>query len=640
MKKEQRNAIGSAAQQIRKLLEREYSEQLNGVFDVRPSGDIAAEAGAHLGAQQRVVRAKIVAALDYYRSQERTPAESVARFTREAAFTTLNRFVALKMLEARELVQQCVSAGEDSSGYREFIGLAPGVGHLGDGRGYRLYLESLFDELSTEVKVLFDRNDSASLLWPRHNAFESLLDELNNEPLAGVWDDDETIGWFYQFFNSKEERQQMRDDSQAPRNSRELAVRNQFFTPRYVVEFLVDNTLTRMWSEMHPATDLTARCDYFVELDDDKADRPLKDPRDLRVLDPACGSGHFLLYAFGILETMYRDAWANGLAAENVTEPSLRDAYPSERELDLAIPTLILERNLFGIEIDSRAAQIAALALWLRAQRSWLDAGISASERPRVGRTGVVVAEPMPGDQGMIDEFADSLKPPLLGTLFRHIANSMTLAGEMGYLLRAEEELESEIARARDAFVTQQLQPQVLPGLGTETEAGGHDFSGIGEDDFFSEAEHRLLLALADYAFAVQGAQSARRRMFADDAAHGVAFVELLRQQYDVVLMNPPFGAGSLKAKKVFDKAYPRTKYDVYAAFVERGIELLESRGLLGAITSRTGFFLSSFKKWREEVVLGTAPPLVFADLGDGVLDGALVEVAAYSLEKQDCVRS
>lgn len=631
MDKEQRNAIGFAAQQIRKLLEREYAEQLDGLFDVRPSGDVAAEAGAHLGAQQRVVRAKIVAALDYYRGRGLSSAEAVARFIREAAFTTLNRFVALKMLEARELVQQCISAGEDSSGYQEFIGLARGVAHLGDGQGYRLYLESLFDELSSEVKVLFDRRDSASLLWPRHNAFEALLEELNNEVLAELWDEDETIGWFYQFFNSKEERKAMRDASKSgPRNSRELAVLNQFFTPRYVVEFLVDNTLARMWSEMHPTTQLIDTCGYFVELEDDRPPRAIKDPRDFRVLDPACGSGHFLLYAFGIIETMYRDAWSNALAPEDAAQPSLRDAYPTQSELDLAIPTLILERNLFGIEIDPRAAQIAALAVWLRAQRSWRDAGIR--ERPRIRRTGIVVAEPMPGDRDMIDEFAGGLDPPLLATLFRHIASSMTLVGEMGYLMRAEVELESEIACARDAFVAQQLQPQALPGLGAQTASSGHDFSGIDEDSFFLEAEHRLLQALTDYATATHGAQSARRRMFVDDVAHGVAFLELLRQRYDVILMNPPFGAGSLKAKEVLDKAYPRTKNDVYAAFVERGIELLISRGMLGAITSRTGFFLSSLQQWREEIILDTAPPLVFADLGQGVLD-ATVEVAAYALE-------
>lgn len=83
-----------------------------------------------------------------------------------------------------------------------------------------------------------------------------------------------------------------------------------------------------------------------------------------------------------------------------------------------------------------------------------------------------------------------------------------------------------------------------------------------------------------------------------------------------------------------FEKAYPRTKNDVYAAFVERAIELLSAGGRVGAITSRTGFFLSNFQRWREEVLLQTAPPLIFADLSAGVLDSAMVETAAYCLEK------
>jgi hypothetical protein len=99
--------------------------------------------------------------------------------------------------------------------------------------------------------------------------------------------------------------------------------------------------------------------------------------------------------------------------------------------------------------------------------------------------------------------------------------------------------------------------------------------------------------------------------------------------------MNPPFGASSLVAKVKFECSYHRTKNDVYAAFVERGIQMLQPRGLLGAITSRTGFFLSSFQRWREEILLQEAPPMVFADLGYGVLDSAMVEVAAYCLEKR-----
>ena len=93
-----------------------------------------------------------------------------------------------------------------------------------------------------------------------------------------------------------------------------------------------------------------------------------------------------------------------------------------------------------------------------------------------------------------------------------------------------------------------------------------------------------------------------------------------------------------MAAKKEFEKAYPRTKNDIYAAFVERGVQLLYDDGMLGAITSRTGFFLKRFQKWREEILLKEAPPVVFADLGYGVMDSALVEAAAYCLEKTQTV--
>ena len=235
----------------------------------------------------------------------------------------------------------------------------------------------------------------------------------------------------------------------------------------------------------------------------------------------------------------------------------------------------------------------------------------------------------------MIDEFAGELDPPLLGLLFRQIVASLRLAGEMGTLLRPEVDLAVEIGRARAEFVAKRVRPQALPGFEIKQEQGELDLSGIDDDAFFTEAEQWLIDALHRYAAAGSGGQSARRRLFADDAGQGVALLELLRRKYDVVLMNPPFGAGSLKAKRVFDAAYPRTKNDVYAAFVERGIELLESRGMLGAITSRTGFFLPSFQRWREDVILGQAPPVVFADLGLGVMDGAMVEAAAYCLQRK-----
>jgi hypothetical protein len=170
---------------------------------------------------------------------------------------------------------------------------------------------------------------------------------------------------------------------------------------------------------------------------------------------------------------------------------------------------------------------------------------------------------------------------------------------------------------------------------GAEAAKRGSGHSAPSDDlEFWDKAERLVLRALEEYADAVRGAGVTRRRLFAEDAAHGFAMVDLTSKTFAAVLMNPPFGAGSLNAKREFEKAYPSTKNDVYSAFVERGIELLQPRSRLGAITSRTGFFLSSFQKWRERIILEKAPPVVVADLGMGVLDSAMVETSAYCLEK------
>ena len=104
---------------------------------------------------------------------------------------------------------------------------------------------------------------------------------------------------------------------------------------------------------------------------------------------------------------------------------------PDLADLRRAAPRLIVEQNLYGVDIDPRCAQIAALALWLRAQRAWKDLGVAASERPRIHRTHIVVAEPMPGDAALVDEFAARLDPPLLRDLFKKMVGESRLAGEL-----------------------------------------------------------------------------------------------------------------------------------------------------------------------------------------------------------------
>jgi len=136
MDKETRNAIERATQRARKLLEDDFAAQLEGDFDVHRGGTVAAQAGVHLSARQAFQRERIVIAIDHKRAAGMSAADAVADYLRDAAFTTLNRFVALKMLEARELVQECITGGEQSAGFREFSGMAPGIPLLAGSTGY------------------------------------------------------------------------------------------------------------------------------------------------------------------------------------------------------------------------------------------------------------------------------------------------------------------------------------------------------------------------------------------------------------------------------------------------------------------------------------------------------------------------
>lgn len=603
MNKETRNAIERATQRARKLLQDDFAEQLEADFDVHRDGVVAAKAGGHLSARQAFQRERIVAAIDHKRAAGMGAEAAVRDYLRDAAFTTLNRFVALKMLEARELVQQCVTKGEQSAGYREFCGMAPGLPLLPNSAGYRLYIESLFDELSTEVKVLFDRRDLSTVLWPKRTTFEQLLELLNANDLAGVWGEDETIGWVYQFFNGPDERRKMREESQAPRDSRELAVRNQFFTPRYVVQFLSDNTLGRIWYEMHGTTSVLAeRCEYMVRKPGEEfAPRAKKDPRDLRVLDPACGSGHFLLYAFDLLLGIYEEAHADPESPESeATGRTLAEDYPSIDALRKAAPGLILAHNLHGVDIDPRCAQIAQLALWLRAQKAYHDFGIGRAERAQIRRSNIVVAEPLVVDEQIAKEFVAKLGDVELASVFIGLVEALTLAGDLGLLLRVE----GLVARP----------PRGQTG------------------DLFMPTQERIRLALTRFVSDQETRSSTRRRLFSDDASQGIGLLAVAEKRFDVVLMNPPFGLATVRSSKHESMLSP-SGGDLYSAFVARGLDLLNRDGRLGAITPRSFIYQLDFLNHRRNWLLTSTNMPLLVELGFGELDEASNRTAAYVIE-------
>jgi hypothetical protein len=609
--------------------------------------------------------------------------EALSRIVREQAFTVLNRLAALRMAEAREILTESISRGYDSKGFQLYLMLA-GTGHGETGDAYRSYLFSIFDEFALDLNVLFDRFSPQGRLFPREAALLQLLGLMNEPEVAPLWGEDETIGWIYQYFNDPIERKKMRDPKQggsaAPRNSRELAVRNQFFTPRYVVEFLTDNTLGRIWYEMtRGETRLKDHCRYMIRRPNEvflepgvlppKVEeatgqnlsqeellrqplhiphRPLKDPRTIRVLDPACGSMHFGLYAYDLLEVIYAEAWelegarsADAFSRE-LGLKSLREIYADEEALRRDVPRLIIEHNLHGIDIDPRAVQIAGLSLWLRAQRAWAEQGVKPSERPSVKRSNIVCAEPMPGECELLEEFIETLPPDVPGALVRSVFERMELAGEAGSLLRIEDDIREPIAQAKQEWLDRRRKQAEFAekpqgSLGDflqptfEQSRLDFDFESITDEKFFDGVEDKVLAALREYAERAANGEAYARRLFADDAEKGFAFIELLRKKFDVVLMNPPFGDASIPSKKYIDDTYADTKGDVYKAFVESFQNRLIPAGYLGIISSRTGFFLGQSEDWRTRVVLRLFRPIALADLGSGVLD-AMVEVAAYVL--------
>jgi hypothetical protein len=674
--KDTRNLLAKTVTACRRRLIEDVTDQLTGVFGLHPDGTVLElKEMIHLSPDQAAAARRLRDLLDHYTAAAAGMAKdrrksAYERVTLEISFTILNRLAALRLCEERGLVVECVRKGTASDGFRLFERVSGGA--LG-GRydTYRVFLECLFDELALDLGVLFDRTTPQSSVFPSERCIEELLGKLNKLELSQLWIEDETIGWIYQYFYSDDDRKDAGRGQRPPHNSYELAVRNQFFTPRYVVEFLTDNTLGRMWYEMRQGdTVLKDECGYLLRRPNEvfleagekapseaegRTDlsqeellkqpvyiehRSKKDARDLRVLDPACGSGHFLLYAFDLLERIYEEAWGDPESpkSEN-TGRTLQEDFETLDDLRREVPKLIMEHNLHGIDIDSRAVQIAALALWLRAQKTWKNLGIKAAQRPRVAKSNIVTAEPMPGEEDMKNEFTASLKPRVLGQLVEVVFDKMKLAGEAGALLKIEEEIKDVVSEAKEQWLHGPKPEQQLffPGMDDpklKQQEIRFDFKGITDEGFWEQAEGRILDALRDYSEKAVNGRAVIRRLFADDAARGFAFIDVCRKPYDVVLMNPPFGEVSAQLSNYLAQKYPSWNKNILCAFLEQGYLMSHPAGATAAIYDRTAIVKSTYEDFRRAVLVADNRLTNMADLGWGVLD-ANVEVTTSVLHHQ-----
>jgi len=584
----QRGELEQMIGQARVLLEEDLGAQATGRFGIDPDGTIANESELHLDPTRAVDRRELVEVVEHFVSEGEPAPRAVERMLREATFTHLNRLVAIRIAETQGLLRPSIGDGRASQGFRDLLELAPLLA-TDDTDGYGIYLSFCGDELAGDVPMLFDPRSPLLALAPSPAALDRLVGVLGDQRHSALWQASDCLGWVYQFFNTAEERKAMRDVSAAPRDSRELAVRNQFFTPRYVVDFLVQNSLGRRLLDADPASPLLADLPLLVD-PPSEATRPVS-LDEVTVLDPACGSGHFLLASYDLLERAFAHL---GVSA--------RDAAPR------ILPAL------WGIDIDPRCVQVAAAALSFRARRSCPDLALPAPN--------LICARALPATTSGLSELLRTL-PKREQELASRLVDLLDQAPVLGSLLKVEERLASEV---RGSFPSGgPEQPRLFPGASEQL-----SLSDAVPVDEVAIVEGRLLAALQRLAEAAT-ASPTERLLFAE-ATDAVRFIEAMRRRYDAVVMNPPFGEPVPETKGYLHAAYswlPGRTSDLLAAFVGRGLELCKPGGYVGAITNRTALYIKTFEAWRRQVLLGNEL-VCMADLGFGVMEGAMVEAAAY----------
>ena len=676
--------VKSWVPRLRVMLEDDFEAQLKR-FGFRRDGGHTNEAKLALPADALPTRRKLAALMERDTAGEGTPQRGFDAVKREHTYTLLNRLVGLKAMEARGLLFLRPPANPQASPEATEV-LTPVEGqaysrYLRDfraagGSRYKYQtdaeeallrdgLMAAFRQVNEEIRILFDPDHDYACLWPSFAALQNAIKSINADLPADAYRAPDFLGWVYQFFNRDEKDRVRAENKGTPRSSYELSVINQFYTPLWVVKVLVDNTLGRLWLQMHPDSSLASKtppplpqdrpadlpplADYLVprtgekiryrRIDDYGNPQPFKRARDIKLLDPACGTLHFGQYAFGLFYQMYLDEIANTGKPGWPAEPSVLN--PQD------IPAAIIENNLYGIDIDPRAIQIATLSLILTAKEVALRAGFSPTE-VHIRRSNLVIANAVKLDETQLRELTKQvgdksggadLREKLFQTLWQNLKN----VGELGSLVQVGE----GVTRVLDEWVDAQAKAKGITKLIKTKESSQLSLEAIDvaarrdrveqmdlERQVLEEEAIRIraeLLAGLDR-LASQLQSDPRQRLFAEDTARGLRLLEVLSQSFDVVVMNPPYGEFVSTVKEFIASAYPRTKSDIYAAFIERATQLIEPEGYVGALVSSTFKTHVTHTKLRTEFLLKRNPLVIMLDLGYGILDGATVEAAAIVL--------
>ncbi len=601
---------------------------------------------AQLDEAARVKRARLESAIDEQvralpKDKQAGAAERLrGDVVKDAAATLLLRLVYLRLLEANGLVAvKVVTGGWDSRGYKDFGEAAPELVRADETEGYATLLGLVFDELAQDLPGLYGPVRMTALVPVPAATLRAVIEALNDDELATVWTDDTALGWIYQYWNDPErERLDAKLAASKKLENHEIASKTQMFTERYMVEWLLHNTLGQMWLAMcrqhgwkaevessgvldrleqrriawrakreagEVALDalmpiepgLEERWKYWVPqpMPDDAVTSAPPSVRDVKLLDPACGSGHFLVIACDLLFALYQE------------EARHRGETWSDRE----IVESILERNLHGIDIDPKAVQIAAAALMLKARQ------LCAEVEPRTMNlvAPALSLARLKGDDPALRELYAAVKDEtgISEELTGKIVGALAGADHLGTLLKVDAAIDAAIDEYSDklskAVPTREDQGDLFAGHKPKRR------KRITAETAKAAVLDRIEAFLRHHT----GGADLGLRLRGEQLAAGVRFVRLVREgQYDIVIGNPPYqGTGKMADKAYVEREYPRGKADLYAAFLERGLQLAKPGGVSALLTMRNWMFIKQFSALREWL-LATFDLRMLGDVGWG----------------------
>ena len=487
----------------------------------------------------------------------------------EVAYTWFNRFIALRFMEVNNYLPSHIRVFSDASGafkpeilndvlHLDLPGLDSGkVAEYIESNDtealYRYLLLTQCNALNSALPVMFERMGGYTEMLLPNNILrqDSVLGHMVSDIPEGDWQDAvQIIGWLYQYYNTE-----LKDDTfaQLKKNVKitkeRIPAATQLFTPDWIVRYMVENSLGRLWLEGHPNAELHDGWKYYLDEAKQEPDveaqlaklreeyKTIK-PEEIKVIDPCMGSGHILVYAFDVLMQIYTAAgWDQREAAQS-----------------------ILKNNLYGLDIDDRAAQLAYFAVMMKARqydRRLLTRGI----QPHIyafAESNSITTAPL-HDMGITlsqDEYDTAVKQVL------RLLDELRDAKEYGSILTVtpcDWDLLRRFAVPR-----------------TEDE-GGQQLLGIHGEQIAAPLLQRL-----------------------------INIGEALSQQYDVVVTNPPYMAVSNAGAKVNDyvkKNFPDSKADLFAVFIERCGQMAKKSGYQAMITQHSWMFLSSFEKLRTKLL-------------------------------------